>query len=172
MKLIVRCAGLLLLATVAHSHTTEGCSTYTWDLARELAALEAPGTSIVARSNPTGRKRWLNAGERYDATLVPQPEVRFVMPPGRARALASPAGGLLFFRSGKAGRYRVSLSTHHWIDLVDGRKPIVSIAHEGRSGCASLHKVVEFELPARRAITIQLSGAESGNVSVVITGPA
>lgn len=172
MKFIVRCAGLLLLATAALSHTTEGCSAYTWDLAREFAALGAPGKSIVAGTSAAGRKRWLTPGERYDATLRPQPEVRFLTPPGRARELRSAAGGLLFFRSGKAGRYRISLSTHHWIDLVDGRRPLDSVAHEGRSGCALLHKVVEFELPARRAITIQLSGAEPGNVSVVITGPA
>jgi hypothetical protein len=35
-----------------------------------------------------------------------------------------------------------------------------------------LHKVVEFDLPARRAVTIRLSGAASERVSVLITGPA
>jgi hypothetical protein len=172
MNFIVRCAGLLLLATSAYSHTTEGCATYTWDLAREFAALKAPGKPVVAGGSVAGRKHWLIPGARYDAMLRPQPGVTFVTPPGRARQLDAAAGGLLFFRSGKAGRYRISLNTHHWIDVVDGRKSIDSIAHEGRSGCELLHKVVEFELPARRALTIQLSGANTESVSVVITGPA
>jgi hypothetical protein len=171
MKFLVRCAGLFLLANCAHSHTPESCATYTWDLAKEFSALRAPGKSIVAEGRATTRKRWLATGKRYDATLRPQTKVAFVTTPARSRDPESSAAGLLFFRSAEAGRYRISLSTHHWIDLVDGSGPIRSAAHEGRSGC-DLHKVVEFDLPARRAITIQLSGAEPGRVSVVITGPA
>jgi hypothetical protein len=173
MKLIVRFAGLVLLASaaVAHPHTDEGCETYTWSLSREFAALDAPGKSIVA-SDDEGRKRWIATGRHYAASLRPQPEVKFATKPGRARNPENAAAGLLHFRSGKAGRYRISLSSHHWIDVVHHGKPVDSIAHEGRSGCARLHKVVEFDLPARRAITIQLSGGDRKNVSVVVTGPA
>ena len=174
MKLIVRFAGLLLLASGAasHPHTDEGCETYTWNLSREFAALDVPGKSIVASDDAGGRKRWIATGRHYAASLRPQPEVRFATAPGRARNPENAAAGLLHFRSGKAGRYRISLSSHHWIDVVDHGKRVDSIAHEGRSGCERLHKVVEFELPARRAITIQLSGGDRKNVSVVVTGPA
>ena len=172
MKFIVRCAGLLLIATGAFPHTQEGCATYTWDLSREFAALNAPGKPIAADGSAAAKPRWLATGRRYVAALRPQPQVTFVARPARTRTLNNAAGGLLFFRSGKAGRYRISLSTHHWIDVIDGGKPIDSLSHEGRSGCELLHKVVEFELPARRAITIQLSGAEAASVNVVITGPA
>ena len=174
MKLIVRFAGVLLLASGAgaHAHTDEGCETYTWNLSREFAALEVPGVSIVASDDAGGRKRWIATGRHYAASLRPQPEVRFATTPGRTRNPENSAAGLLHFRSGKAGRYRISLSSHHWIDVIDRGKPVDSIAHEGRGGCERLHKVVEFDLPARRAITIQLSGGDRKNVSVVITGPA
>ena len=172
MKIIVRCAGLFLFAGCAYAHSPEGCSTYTWDLAREFSALRAPGEPIAAEGAAVAKKTWLALGKRYDATLRPQPEVRFVTTPARTRASGNAAAGLLFFRSRKAGRYRISLNTHHWIDVLEGDKPIGSSGHEGRGGCELLHKVVEFDLPARRAITIQLSGAATGSVSVVITGPA
>jgi hypothetical protein len=172
MKSIFRYAGLLLLASGAYSHTQEGCTTYTWDLAREFSVLRAPGEVIVADRDAAARKLWLTTGKHYAATLRPQTEVAFVATPARARNPDGSAAGLLFFRSAGAGRYRISLSSHHWIDVVDGKRPIGSAAHEGRSGCELLHKVVEFELPARRAITIQLSGAPAERVSVVITGPA
>ena len=173
MKFIVRFAGIFLLASggVAHPHTDEGCETYTWNLAREFAALEVPGKSIVASGSADGKKRWIATGRHYAASLRPQPEVKFAATPGRARNPENAAAGLLHFRSGKAGRYRISLSSHHWIDVIDGGKPLDSIAHEGRGGCERLHKVVEFDLPAHRAITIQLSGGDRKDVSVVITGP-
>jgi hypothetical protein len=171
MKSIFRCAGLILLAGCAYAHTPEDCTTYTWDLTQEFSALRAPGQAVVAGSDAAARKLWLAPGKRYDAKLRPQTEVAFVATPARARNAEASAAGLLFFRSARAGRYRISLSTHHWIDVVDGNRPIHSAAHEGRSGCELLHKVVEFELPARRAITIQLSGAAVDRVSLLITGP-
>ena len=79
--------------------------------------------------------------------------------------------GLLFFKARVAGRYRIALSSHHWIDLLDGDKAIDSAAHEGKRGCELLDKVVEFDLPADRLLTIQLSGQDTAQVEVVITGP-
>jgi hypothetical protein len=172
MKFIVGCAGFILLAASARAHTPEGCATYTWDLAREFSALTSTGRTVVADGGASTGKRWLAIGKRYDATLRPQAEVAFVAPPASARTTEGSAAGLLFFRSARAGRYRIALSTHHWIDLLDGAEPIHSSAHEGRSGCEPLHKVVEFDLPAKRALTIQLSGAAARRVSVVITGPS
>ncbi len=51
-------------------------------------------------------------------------------------------------------------------------KALESVAHRGHTGCALLHKVVEFDLPAGRQLVLQLSGAADGKVGLVITGPA
>jgi hypothetical protein len=56
--------------------------------------------------------------------------------------------------------------------VIDGDRSIDSSAHEGRSGCPLMHKVVEFELPADRDLVLQLSGADAAKVGLVITGPA
>jgi hypothetical protein len=174
MVVIARCAAaaLIFAAPATHAHDTAGCEAYTWDLARELAALRAPPKNVDARVRLPLKRRWLAIGKHYTATLVPQPSVVFASPPARARDPGNASAGLLFFRSGKAGRYRISLASRHWIDVLDGGTAIDSVGHEGKAGCALLHKVVEFELPANRALTLQLSGADSKDVHLVITGPA
>ena len=76
---------------------------------------------------------------------------------------------MLSFSTGKSGRYRVSLTSSHWIDLLNGATVIDSKGHEGRGGCELLHKVVEFESPANTAITLQLSGNDAAVVGIIVT---
>ena len=111
----------------------------------------------------------LEEGQHFAATLLPQASITFAKPPGRAPRAPAPTAGLLTFKSARAGIYRVSITSRHWIDVLDGTQVIDSRAHQGRSSCEDLHKVVEFELPAQRELTIQLSGDDSATVGIVIT---
>ena len=172
MRAWVRSAAILLAFTALPAraqHTAEGCTTFTWNLAREFAALRSASIAVAAADGSTPT---LEPGKHYSATLAPQETVSFRATPARARKIEKAMAGVFQLRSGKAGRYRIALSSRHWIDVLDGGKTIDSVAHEGRSGCDLLHKVVEFELPADRKLTLQLSGAEAKSVDVVITGPA
>jgi hypothetical protein len=103
---------------------------------------------------------------------MPQGSVKFAMPPARPARSSNPTAGLLFFRTGAAGPYRISLSSRHWIDVLDGGKPVDSRSHQGRDGCEQLRKVVEFELPANRELVLQLSGDNAATVDVVVTAGA
>jgi hypothetical protein len=77
--------------------------------------------------------------------------------------------GLVQFHSDAAGRYRIALSTRHWIDVVDGANVIESRDFQGASGCERPHKVVEFDLPANRNLTLQLSRAPDSAVAIAVT---
>ncbi len=67
------------------------------------------------------------------------------------------------------GRYRVSITTGHWIDLVDGKNLVVSRDFQGQRGCEKVHKVVEFELAGDRDFVLQLSGGTDASVGVAVT---
>ena len=94
--------------------------------------------------------------------------LRFVAKTGRASELPSLRGGVFQFAVPVAGRYRVSISSRHWIDVVDVSTVIDSVDHFG-PGCELVHKVVEFDLPTGRPLTLQLSGHDDAIVGLVIT---
>jgi hypothetical protein len=164
LTLLLACAAL---APQAFAHTDEDCTTFTWDVSRELAAMRSP--AIPVNAMPTTNGPALELGKHYAAALLPQPSVSFVVPPARQRKADHPMAGLLSFKTEKTGRYRVSLTTSHWIDLLNGASVIDSKGHEGRGACELLHKVVEFELPANTTITLQLSGGDAAMVGIIVT---
>jgi hypothetical protein len=154
------------------AHTEEGCAAFTWNLAREFAAMKSPAILLAASADQKVNPLRLEEGQHVAVTLVPQNSVAFAAPPGRQRKSENPTAGLLFFKSGRAGRYRISLSSRHWIDVLDRGQPIESVTHEGRSGCELLRKVVEFELPANRDLVVQLSGDVAATADVLVTAVA
>jgi hypothetical protein len=75
---------------------------------------------------------------------------------------------LLSFAVPAAGRYRISITSRHWIDVLDGKSVLVSQAHHG-PGCDLLHKIVEFDLPTARPLTLQISGRDDAIIGLAIT---
>lgn|SRR5690606_35958257 len=144
------------------------CGRFTRDVTNELAALRLPSIAVVAgRGDDAGATR-IEPGTRHDIRLHPQRGVTLATAPGKAvpdHAMA----GLLVFRVPEDGRYRVSLTTAHWVDVVDGGRVLASLDHEGRRGCPLLRKVVEFELAAGRDLVLQLVGPAADETGVVIT---
>ena len=80
--------------------------------------------------------------------LAIQSTVIFVAKPGKPTPGDGAYAGLVRFRVAKAGRYRVSISGGHWIEVVDGTQVVSSRDFQGQHGCQRLHKIVEFDLPA------------------------
>jgi hypothetical protein len=153
-------------------HSGAGCEAFTANLSREFAAMKAPAILLAASADKRVNPVRLEEGQHIAVTLLPQNSVSFAVAPGRQRKSDNPTAGLLFFKSGHAGRYRIALTSHHWIDLIDGDKSIESASHEGRKGCELLSKVVEFELPANRDLVVQLSGDGPATAGVVVTAVA
>ena len=80
--------------------------------------------------------------------------------------------GLLAFRVPADGRYRVSITSGHWIDVVDAGAVVPSLAFQGHAeagGCPLVHKIVEFQLRAGRELLLQFAGASDASAGVAIT---
>lgn len=150
----------------AHTPAAEGCGASASEYAHELAVMRSTASAVGVPA-PTSPGR-LDLDRRYAITLQEQEKLRFRAAPGRVTRIANARGGVFTFRTGAAGRYRVSLTSRHWVDLIDGDAVIESRRHFG-PGCALVHKIVEFDLPESREITLQLSGREDAIVGLAIT---
>lgn len=145
------------------------CSTFTWDVSDELAALRSPSTAGEAgRGGDSGAVR-IEPGRRYDMRLHPQAEVALAARPAKPMLDDAATAGLLTFTVPEDGRYRVSITTGHWIDVVDAGQVVPSLDFQGRRGCPLVHKIVEFELQAGRDLVLQFAGGAVDEAGVVIT---
>lgn len=171
----------LAAGTSAHAHgpapghapsaASAGCEGFTRDVSLELAAMQAPGTAGVAGTGAQdGAMPRLEPGVRHDVRLHPHAGVVLAATPARA-VPGDASAGLLAFRVPVAGRYRVSLTTAHRVDVVDAGTVLASRDHQGVRGCPLLRKVVEFDLPAGRDLVLQLVGNAGTAAGVLVTVP-
>ena len=164
------CAALLgswiAASAMAHDPPDAGCGAFSRDVAQELATMRLPALSENAR--PHAPLPQLLVGKHYALNLVAQDQLKFRARPGRRARAESPRGGAFEFTVQAAGRYRVSITSRHWIDIVDGQTVVASLEHYG-PGCELVHKIVEFELPAGRRLTLQLSGQDDAIIGLAIT---
>jgi hypothetical protein len=114
----------------------------------------------------------LQIDKLYEVKLASQGGVTFVQTPGKPTLPDNAQAGLVRFQSGKAGRYRVAMTSGHWIDVVDGGRIIKSRDFQGARGCERPRKIVEYDLPANRELTLQLSGASNATVLLTVTALA
>jgi len=150
-----------------HEARAEGCSAFTWNVSHELALMARPATSIDATRD--GNAIAVVPDKHYLVHLAPQASVKFALAPARSRNADGAYAGLVRFRVEQAGLHRVTLTSRHWIDVVDGDHAIATRDFQGRAGCDRLHKIVEFELPEGRDLILQFSGDSAENVGLAIT---
>lgn len=145
-----------------------GCSAFTWNVSHELAVLDEPAQTLAASKDAKKPVR-LELDKHYTLKLAPQTDVKYVVKVGKPTLADGAHGGLATVHVTKAGRYRVSITTGHWLDLVDGGNLVVSRDFQGQRDCEKVHKIVEFELAGERDFVLQLSGGTDANVGVAIT---
>jgi hypothetical protein len=158
-----------LLCNSALAAEPDPCKRFTWDVSLETEVMKQSPQLLTAAAAPTADVPQLELDKLYELRLRKQSEVKFAVPPARAATGDDGRGGLVQFRSAAAGRYRISLSTRHWIDVVDGTTLIDSRDFQGAGGCERPHKVVDFDLPANRSLTLQLSRAPDTAVAIAVT---
>ncbi|KLJ00396.1 hypothetical protein WQ56_09490 [Luteimonas sp. FCS-9] len=145
-----------------------GCDTFHWDVAQELSLLQTPPAAVVAGTGGEATTR-IEPGTFYRAALHPQAEVALAAPPGKPMLDDDAMAGLLTFRVPADGRYRVSITTGHWIDVVDDGAIVASLDFQGRRGCPLAHKIVEFELRDGRDLVLQFAGGDAPVSGVAVT---
>jgi hypothetical protein len=149
-----------------------GCDAYTWNISHELEVLGQPAISLNAGRDAKTLVLGLahvDLEKRYAVKLVPQSGVKFAAKVGKPALDDGAQGGLISFRTAKAGKYRVSITSGHWLDVVDGGNLVVSRDFQGQRGCEKVRKVVEFELTGNHDFVLQLSGGTEANVGLAVT---
>jgi hypothetical protein len=165
-------AGVALLGSwiaasaMAHDPPNAGCGAFSRDVAQELATMRLPALPQNAQAHAPFPQ--LLVGKHYALSLVTQAQVKSRVKPAREARADTLRGGAFEFTVPVAGRYRVSLTSRHWVDIIDGETVIDSLDHYG-PGCELVHKIVEFELPAGRPLTLQLSGQDDAIIGLAIT---
>jgi molybdate transport system substrate-binding protein len=164
--------GFALITTAgqaASAADTDSCTRFSWDVARELAVMKQTPRAVAAAVKPGADVPRIETEKLYEVKLAGQSTVTFVAKPGKPTLNDGTHAGLVRFRLEKAGRYRVSITSGHWIDIVDGTQLVSSKDFQGQRGCERPHKIVEYELPAGRELTLQFSGSTDAQVIVAIT---
>jgi len=147
----------------------DGCTHFKWDVSRELAVMKQTPQVISAAAKPGADVPQLNVGTLYSLKLTDEARVTFATGPAKASGAPGAQAGLVRFRVKKAGRYRVSITSGHWVDVVDGGQLVPSVDFQGHVGCERPRKIVEFDLPAERTLTLQFSGSNDPEVVMAIT---
>jgi hypothetical protein len=146
-----------------------GCAAFTWDVQREFEAMQAPASVLQAAATADAVSKPIPLGVRHDLKLHPQREVTLAARPGKSMPNNDATAGMVAFRIPTDGRYRIALTTGHWLDVIDAGKVIPSLDFQGKPGCPLAHKFVEFQLPAGRELLLQLSGGTTTTAGVLIT---
>ena len=161
--------GCAALVTPAFAEDADGCSHFSWDVSHELKVMKQTAAPVTAATKPGPQTPLIQIDKLYELKLSPQSTVTYSAKPTKPTLNDSAQGGLVRFHVDKAGLYRVSITSGHWIDVVDGGQFVKSKDFSGSHDCARPHKIVEFELPANKDLVLQFSGSTDSSVVMAIT---
>jgi hypothetical protein len=168
---------LLMCASPALSHEppsgdgqTDPCRSYEQDLGEDLRLLAiGSSTAAVTAATTAAVVPKFARGQAVTLTLAPQSAVRFLQAPERPMIDDGSYGGFAAVDLASPGRYRISVSAHAWVDLLDeAGGAVTSAVFAGRTECQSLKKLVEFVVDRPGTYTVQLSGSTAPAVQVLV----
>jgi hypothetical protein len=165
-------AAFLITAALAQSAIAadaDPCTRFTWDVSHELAVMKQTPQTLTAAGKPGKDVPQLQLDKLYEIKLASQSAVTLALTPGKPTLPDNAHAGLAKFQTGKAGRYRISITSGHWIDVIDGKQLIRSRDFQGARGCERPRKIVAYDLPAGRELTLQLSGSSDAVVILSVT---
>jgi hypothetical protein len=159
---------LLAVATTATATEQDPCAAFSWNVSHERELFAASARTGATGTNPAAAPL-LDSDRLYELQLNALEQVQFVVQPGKSKGGNGPYAGLARLRLSKAGLWRIALDQPAWIDVIANGQVIASSDYQGRSGCHAPHKIVQFELPAKQELLIQLSGTPEKQVRLTIT---
>lgn len=169
VSVLVAFWGSIIPASPLVAGEVDGCSQFTWDVTHELTLMRLPATSVVAARSDELTVPVIEVDKLYDVKLSAQSDIRYAVKPAKPTLNDSAQGGILRFHTAKSGLYRISITSGHWIDIVDAGQLIRSKDFQGSRGCERPHKIVAYELLADRDLLLQLSGGTPGVVTLAVS---
>ena len=103
-------------------------------------------------------------GKPVTATLRPDPQVQFAIPPGKPAAKSY--GGLFTLAVKDAAHIGLALSDAGWVDVATGSTLHASVDHGDGPACSGIRKIVWFDLPPGLHI-IQISGVRTSSIRMM-----
>jgi hypothetical protein len=164
-------AGALVLTAalgVAPALADESCVDFKWDVAQERALFAGPETPVSAGADAKSAPE-LQLNHLYGLKLAKQEQVNFAVTPGKKGPREASYGGLVTFKIPASGSFRVAIDMPFWIDVVSNGALVAATDFQGQHGCASPHKIVQFDLLGTRPFFLQLSNAAPESVRLTIT---
>jgi hypothetical protein len=95
--------------------------------------------------------------------------VTFSAPPSRTWPEEATYAGLARLTVETAGVYRFSLDQPAWVDVVAGGTELQSRDSQGRVGCSTPYKIVEFALPAGKPLVLVFSASVTPAIRVTVS---
>lgn len=165
--------GSILIATAwvaaaAPALADESCVDFKWDVSQERALFGGPATPLTAGEDAKSAPV-MQLNHLYELKLPAQERVTFAAAPGKKSPREGSHGGLVTFKIFGSGSYRVAIDMPFWIDVVSNGALVAATDYQGQHGCASPHKIVEFDLKGTRPFFLQLSNAAPESVRLAIT---
>ena len=160
---------LAIASHAALADDADPCSRLAWDVSHELAVMKQAPQAVSAGTKAGADVPVLQLDKPYTLKLAGQNTVQYVMKPAKPTLDDGAQGGLFRFRSDKPGLYRVSITSGHWIDVIDGGQFVKSRDFSGSRGCEKPHKIVQYELAGGHELTLQLSGSTDASILLSIT---
>jgi hypothetical protein len=169
----MRWTAVVILAAIvraaANGAGSDPCAGFKWDVSAEVAVMKDEPQALAAGVKPGAAAPEIKVGKLYTLQLTNQSSVAFGATPAKSHGSDDATAGIVRVHTGKAGRYRISITDGHWVDVVDGARLLKSQDFQGHVGCARPSKIVEFELPANRNLALQLSDSKGATVDVAVT---
>jgi hypothetical protein len=153
----------------AIAEDADGCAHFTWDVSHELEVMKQTPQAVAAATKPGPQAPLLQLDTLYELKLSEQGAVTYAAKPAKPTLNDSAQGGVVRINVNKAGLYRISITSGHWIDVVDGDQFVKSRDFQGSRDCKRPHKIVEFNLPAGKDLILQFSGSTDPAVVMAIT---
>lgn len=163
-------ATLLALAALTSNALAadDPCQAFKWDLSRERALFAAPAAApIDGNAMPPAA---FVVDQAVDIRLRPQASLKLPVPSAKPMLTDGAWAGFATFTVPRPGLYRIALDSHLWIDVLDGTLALTSVDFGGPgSKCPAPQKVVIYDLPAGKLLTLQISDATEPRARVIVT---
>jgi molybdate transport system substrate-binding protein len=155
--------------TAQHPTGHDECANLPANSAAVVSAMAKPGTKVNAQAARGPAAALTPAAERFEITLHPVERVSLPAKPAEGPETTAGFAGLLPISVPRDGVFRISLSTHLWLEMLDGDTKLERIRLAPRLHCGTVQKSLGFPLKAGVKYWLQLSGNKSQEVHMVIT---
>lgn len=166
--------GAMAPAEMPASESDPLCLSMPPALARAATEWKQPATTNVKVQNRPEGEEDAPVGTKFKVTLLPIKDVYLPAKPNKMVKVRD-FGGLLSFRSGKAGTYRILMSQYAWLEILDSTTYHLAGVFDSDKRldtCSGMGRNVSFDLSANTRYWLQMSGVKEGAAAeIVISAP-